>query len=133
MHANHIVIAGTGRAGTTCLVELLDACGFDTNRSGLDYFPEARAGLETNLAAPEAPEVVKAPYLSFALGDLIDWGFDPKRVRVLIVPVRNLDDTVASRLSGSPHRGWRRPAGCGAMSDSVAKRLCLPRLFTGCS
>jgi len=111
MQSQHIVITGTGRAGTSCLVELFDACGFETNRSKLEYFPEARAGLETDLSSPDAPEVVKAPYLSFALADLIRWGFDPQRVRVIIIPLRELDDAVASRLERFESSGLDAPGG----------------------
>ena len=111
MSSQHIVIAGTGRAGTSCLVELFDACGFDTNRANLGYFPEARAGFETDLSSPDAPEVVKAPYLSFALADLIRWGFDPQRVKVIIIPMRELDDAVASRLERFESSGLGAPGG----------------------
>jgi hypothetical protein len=111
MRKQHIVIAGTGRAGTSCLVELFDACGFDTNSANLGYFPEARAGLETDLSSPDAPEVVKAPYLSFALAGLIRWGFDPQRVKVIIIPMRELDDAVASRLERFESSGLGAPGG----------------------
>jgi hypothetical protein len=98
IYSHHIVIAGTGRAGTSVLVELLDACGLDTNRSKLDYFAGARAGLEADLGSSSAPQVVKAPYLSEDLESLIAGGFDPRRIDVIIIPVRDLNDAAASRL-----------------------------------
>jgi hypothetical protein len=94
----HLVIAGTGRAGTTSLVQLLDRCGFETDSSNLTYYPEARAGLEVDLSSSGAPEVVKSPHLSSTLDDLVVGGFDPQRIKALIIPVRELEDAAASRL-----------------------------------
>jgi hypothetical protein len=92
------LIAGTGRAGTTVLVQLLDACGLETRSDELVYSPQARAGLETPLRGGNAPYVVKHPYLYDELTILIRNGFDPARIDGIIVPLRDLDDAAASRI-----------------------------------
>jgi len=61
----HVVISGTGRAGTTFLVALLTNLGFDTG------FPEkeierlksetARAGLEHYIREEGSPYIIKSP------------------------------------------------------------------------
>jgi hypothetical protein len=95
---HHLLIAGTGRAGTTVLVQLLDACGLETGSESLAYSPQARAGLETRLYGTNAPYVVKHPYLYDELAILIRNGFDPVRIDGIIVPLRDLDDAAASRI-----------------------------------
>lgn len=93
----HLIIAGTGRAGTTALVQLLDACGLETNRETLEYFFTARAGLEQRIG-PRASYVVKNPYLSEDLAGLLATGIDARDIDAVIVPIRELDSAVASRL-----------------------------------
>jgi hypothetical protein len=98
MGSHHLVIAGTGRTGTTALVQLLDACGLATRAAHHTYDETARAGLESYLEADDAPYVIKAPYLSEDLAGIILAGFDPTRIDAIILPLRDLDDAVASRL-----------------------------------
>lgn len=66
MTRRHVVITGTGRAGTSFLVELLTHLGLDTG-----YAPEnlaryksamARAGLEHDIRLADAPFIVKSPW-----------------------------------------------------------------------
>jgi hypothetical protein len=96
----HAVIAGTGRAGTSFLMQFLDACGLDT---GLDETsevttldPRARAGLERHLR-PEAsaPYVIKDPWL-FAYCDELD--MSRIELDTLIVPMRDLMPAAESRV-----------------------------------
>lgn len=102
----HILIAGPGRSGTTLLVQLLGALGFDTAAERLSYSAGARAGLETDLLAPGAPRVVKSPALSWQLREMIESGsFDPTRVECLIVPLRPLKDVAASRARTTIRQG----------------------------
>lgn len=111
MATRHLLIAGTGRAGTTALVQLLDACGLATGSGGLRYFASSRAGLEQKLLADDAPYVVKQPFLSEDLGRFIAEGFDPGRIDAIIVPLRDLRDAAASRIQVFRQHGLRFPGG----------------------
>jgi hypothetical protein len=88
----HLVISGTGRAGTSFLVRFLQACGLPTGDG--EWFERARAGLEHRLG-PGAPYVVKDPSLGLYCDDV-----DMARVAVdaLVLPVRDLQEAAASRL-----------------------------------
>ncbi|MEB3193642.1 MAG: hypothetical protein VKO19_00785 [Cyanobacteriota bacterium] len=62
---HHVVITGTGRSGTTFLVELLTHLGLDTGfsaaqTSGLKD-PVAQAGLERNINDADCPYIIKNP------------------------------------------------------------------------
>jgi hypothetical protein len=62
----HVVITGTGRAGTTFLVELLTHLGLDTgfNAESLKSgkYEIARAGLEHDIRQDNCPFIVKSPW-----------------------------------------------------------------------
>ena len=92
-----VIIAGTGRAGTTLLVQILTDLGADTG-FGPDarIDPGARAGLEKNVLAPNAPRVVKSPRLSTTLRPLLEEG--AVRVDHVLIPMRDLDVAAASRI-----------------------------------
>jgi len=111
MGSHHLVIAGTGRAGTTALVQLLDACGLETQASSHTYDGQARAGLESFLDAEDAPYVIKAPYLSEDLEGLVRNGFVPSRLDAIILPLRDLDDAVSSRLENFRRGGLAADGG----------------------
>ena len=110
--AAKIVITGTGRAGTTLLVQLLTDLGLDTG-----YQPEARvdadtrAGLERDILAPDAPRVVKSPGLSAHLRGLLDRGL--VEIEHVVIPVRDLDVAVASRVRAAGY--GRRIAAAGGL------------------
>jgi hypothetical protein len=90
------VIAGTGRAGTTFLVQFFGACGLDVGRESLEYeHKRARAGLEHRLLADAAPYVVKDPWL-FVYCNAVD--LDAISIDALIVPVRELMTAATSRV-----------------------------------
>jgi len=97
----HLVIAGTGRAGTSFLVRYLTELGLDTtltrtgNRAGWDA--EANAGLETLLVpGNDLPYVVKSPWIS----EYVDQVLNEKQFRIdaFIVPVRDLVEAATSRV-----------------------------------
>jgi len=103
--APRVVITGTGRAGTTFLVQLLTLAGVDTGYPDptSDFRPEIRAGMErhprpgsTRDEIAALPYVVKDPQISIYLPRLVDAGV--LRVERLIVPVRDLDEAAGSRL-----------------------------------
>jgi hypothetical protein len=110
MSRSHVVITGTGRAGTTFLVQLLTRLGLDTGfdsntmevlpaardaRLGpVDFFPMARAGLEMDIRHANAPYIVKTPFLCDFAEEVLA---SPVRIEHAIIPVRQFDAAAASR------------------------------------
>lgn len=100
----HLVISGTGRAGTTLLVRIFTALGLDTgfDRAAI-VETEAnlgRAGLERLInaeTAREAPDVIKNPLLMNFLDDGLTQGWF--KVAHAIIPVRDLVQAAGSRRS----------------------------------
>lgn len=92
----HIIISGTGRAGTTFLVELLSELGIETGRDRLGDVYSTRAGLEYDIAKDDAPYVVKDPHLSLTLGGILAQG--KLAIDHAIVPVRDLKLAARSRV-----------------------------------
>jgi hypothetical protein len=92
-----VVITGTGRAGTTLLVQVLTDLGLDTGFSP-DHRVDERvnAGLEFRIESSNAPRIIKDPNLSRRLGELLDRG--EVEIEHVIIPVRALDVAVASRV-----------------------------------
>jgi adenylate kinase family enzyme len=99
---NHLLIAGTGRAGTSFLVQYLHALGLDTHLSrhaDPSWSQSANAGLEDLplIGADEhLPYVVKSPWL----GEIIDQILSQDRFTVdaVVIPVRDLRDAASSRV-----------------------------------
>lgn len=92
----HLVIAGTGRAGTSLLVAMLDELGFDTGRDRLRYHREAHAGWEVRLPDPKAPYVVKDPTVS--IRRLVEAGHvEPQCIDALVIATRDLRQAALSR------------------------------------
>ncbi len=99
--SRHLLIAGTGRAGTSFLVRYLTLLGLDTNlsRSGPDavWNEAANAGLE-DLPLPNAgslPYVIKSPWSYQVIHRALEAGtltFD-----AVVVPMRDLTEAAASR------------------------------------
>lgn len=97
----HLLISGTGRAGTSFLVRYLTALGLDTHlaRRGAaaGWSEDAHAGLEDlpSGADPNSlPYVIKSPWLAFHPESL---GPDVT-LDAIIVPVRGLAEAAASRV-----------------------------------
>ena len=94
-----MVITGTGRSGTTFLVELLTRLGLDTGfsleRMQAKIHKVARAGLEYDIRRDNCPYIVKAPefceYAEEVLrrGDVV--------VEHIFVPMRDLFSAAESR------------------------------------
>ena len=96
MTRSHVVISGTGRAGTTFLVQLLTNLGLDTGfrADEIELSPLARAGLEFDIRAPTAPYIVKNPRICDLADEVL-----ASSVRVVhaIIPVRQFEAAAASR------------------------------------
>jgi hypothetical protein len=116
---NKIVIAGTGRAGTTFLVQLLTELGLETGftkeNSRGHYYDHCSAGLEWELTAPDAPRIVKNPALTLTLPELWRAGKAPPIEHVLI-PIRDLQSAASSRV----RVGMAANAGAGTTSRADA-------------
>lgn len=98
---NHVVITGTGRAGTTLLVKILTKLGLDTgfDSSKLENHVDklARAGLEQNLLSdPHCSYVVKSPAVCNQIDEII------KRGNIIldhaIIPIRDMESAALSRI-----------------------------------
>jgi hypothetical protein len=96
MMRSHVVISGTGRAGTTFLVQLLTHLGLNTgfDVNSMELYPMARAGLETDIRDAGAPYVVKDPLLCDFLEEVLA---SSVRIEHAIIPVRRFDAAAASR------------------------------------
>jgi hypothetical protein len=99
---HHLLIAGTGRAGTSFLVRFLHELRFDTHisrRADKAFWDEnAKAGYEDHVLwkSDELPYVVKFPWLFQAIDSVLA---EPSvHIDGVIIPVRNLRDAAASRI-----------------------------------
>jgi hypothetical protein len=97
MIRSHVVISGTGRAGTTFLIQLLTHLGLDTgfDVNTLELFPIARAGLEMDIRAPNAPYIIKNPHICFLAEEVLA---SSVRIEHAIIPVRQFEAAAASRI-----------------------------------
>jgi hypothetical protein len=93
----HIIITGTGRAGTTFLIQLFTSLGFDTGFTNFtsNLFLNCNAGMEWDFRKPNSPYVIKSPHLCDYLDDVLE----TKNVIIehAIVPVRDLYSAAESR------------------------------------
>lgn len=96
---HHVVITGTGRSGTTFLVELLTNLGLDTGFS-LAHTSQlkdevAHAGLEKNIDDQDCPYIIKNPGFCDQAKDVL------QRKDIIIdhiyIPMRNLHAAAESR------------------------------------
>jgi hypothetical protein len=96
---HHVIISGTGRTGTTFLVQLLTELGLDTGFSHAHekIHEDKNAGMEENLRDnPNAPYIVKNP----ALCEYLDGTLKKEKDIVIdhaIVPIRDLYSAAESR------------------------------------
>ncbi len=97
MPRHHLIISGTGRAGTTFLVQLFTALGFDTGfkDAATGVFENCNAGMELDIRDSNAPYVVKGPYLCDQLASVLDGG--DVVIDQALVPIRDLFAAAESR------------------------------------
>lgn len=126
---SHLLIAGTGRAGTSFLVRYLTALGLDTHisRHGEGQWDEtAQAGFETlPFGAPPGslPYVLKSPWLSECIDTLLEPPGFP--IDAVVIPVRDLSEAAASRMvvqrqAIQAEAPWMAQAGMGWSTWSAA-------------
>lgn len=94
---HHVIISGTGRAGTTFLVQLLTSLGLDT---GFDspfsqYHSHCNAGMEQDIRDSNAPYIIKSPWLC----DYIEEVLINKNIVIdhAFIPIRDLFSAAESR------------------------------------
>lgn len=97
---HHLLIGGTGRAGTTFLVEYLAACGLETHlatNSSPFYDEDANAGLEDSpFDDSKQPYVLKSPWMYEYVKRLLA----DKDISVdgVIIPMRDIVEAATSRV-----------------------------------
>jgi hypothetical protein len=126
MREPKIVITGTGRAGTTLLVQVLDELGLDTGLAEgklSPYGPSVRAGLESRVDDPDAPTVVKDMTLGFRIREILESG--TVHIAHVILPDRALDVAAASRVraAGYGRLPFRRGALTGTLRATEQKQI----------
>lgn len=98
-----MLISGTGRAGTTALVQYFTVLGFDTGftleQTRTRINPISQAGLEHSLGSQRLPYVAKSPYFTENLGGFLDRG--QIAVKAVVIPVRGLFEAAESRRVAS--------------------------------
>jgi predicted O-methyltransferase YrrM len=103
MPKSHVIIAGTGRAGTTFLMQLFTKLGLDTGFSETDFSsnidPVSGGGLEVSFEGADFEKlsrVVKSPYFYKYADNILS---DPEiSIEHIFIPVRRLEDAAKSRI-----------------------------------
>jgi hypothetical protein len=94
-----IIIAGTGRAGTTFLVQLFTALGFNTGFSlqeAIETVDEiSHAGLERPLLSDDNPYVIKSPWFADGLSEVLQK--QSIKIYMALIPIRGLFEAAESR------------------------------------
>ena len=125
-----IIITGTGRTGTTFLVQLLTELGLDTGYTpqtwSRDYFEHCDAGLEFDILAKDAPYIVKNPDFCETLPALLATG--KFKVGHVLVPVRELDAAAQSRIRVGGANG-NVPGGLVGTAEPSAQKGVLAESF----
>lgn len=98
--SNHVVITGTGRAGTTFLMQLLTVLGFDTGFTKKDFktliHPISLGGLEYDIRRHgRKPYIIKNPWICDYIDDVLTRG--DITIDHVFIPIRNLHDAAESR------------------------------------
>jgi hypothetical protein len=96
----HVIISGTGRAGTSFLVQLLTHLGLDTGFSvedinnGLDEC--SKAGLEYDVRNANAPYIVKSPFFCDYAGEVLSSSVI--KIDHIFIPYRDIKSVAKSRI-----------------------------------
>lgn len=103
MPKSHIVIAGTGRAGTTFLIQLFTELGLETGFTQEDYKTKinrvSHGGLEFSLEDADfekLPRLIKSPYFYKFADKILNNPAIP--IEHILIPLRMLDDAAKSRV-----------------------------------
>ena len=134
MMRHHVIISGTGRAGTTFLVILLTHLGLDTGftPSNMSLFQSARAGLEIDIRDEKAPYIVKNPWLCDYIEEVLSSG--KIALDYAFIPIRDLEAASQSRIyveniSDSSQYPQGIPGGLWHTTDPKDQERILSRQF----
>jgi len=118
MRTHHVVITGTGRAGTTALVKLLTVLGKKTGFHPQTWhhwiYDPAKAGLEFDGDLANAPYILKGPAYCDSLHDWLASGL----VTIDHVIVATRDIYAAAESRRSVFRKTGNPVAPGGLWDS---------------
>ena len=95
---HHIAISGTGRAGTTFLMQLFTELGLNTGfaKTSINNLPtQSYGGLERSIYDPNAGYIVKDPHICDYMADIVR--NEAITIDHLIVPIRALNHAAESR------------------------------------
>jgi hypothetical protein len=99
MRRKHLVISGTGRAGTTFLVELLThlglESGFKAEQIPLHWNNNARAGLEKDIRSDDCPYLVKSPHFCDYAAEIL--ARKDIVIEHVLIPLRDIHAAAESR------------------------------------
>ena len=96
--SGHVLITGTGRAGTTFLMEVLTRLGLDTGftvEQLSEVHPISHGGLEHNLLQPNLPYILKSSLFHNVTTRV--FAKPEFQLAHAIIPVRPLEEVAASR------------------------------------
>jgi hypothetical protein len=114
MDKHHLLISGTGRAGTTFLVQLMTELGLDTGflNSKDGMHPDCNAGMEwplEEICKHTAPYVVKSPVDNKKISQVLET--PGVVIDFMIIPVRDLYAAAESRRANAKRAGNAKTAG----------------------
>jgi hypothetical protein len=97
MQRSHVVITGTGRAGTSLLVQLLTNLDLDTSydKAHMNLDDHCKAGLERDILDDNAPYIVKSPWFCHFVDKVL--ARPEIRIRHVFIPMRDLYAAAESR------------------------------------
>jgi hypothetical protein len=137
MKRHHVIISGTGRTGTTLLIQLLTKLGLDTGFTGDDdhVYQTCNAGMEHSLTAEKVPYIIKNPDFCKTLEKALVTG--NYRIDHTFIPVRDLFSAARSRIKVSeetpryaiPKGLSRAPGGLWGTKDKSQQEDILVRKF----
>jgi hypothetical protein len=127
-----VIISGTGRCGTTFLVQLMTELGLDTgittrNRAR-KYYEHCNAGLEHDILDPSTPYLIKNPALCDTLAAALATG--RFQIDHAYIPIRELGAAAASRADVGGADG-AVAGGLWGTSEPAAQRAVLAEMFHG--
>jgi hypothetical protein len=118
---HHAIITGTGRAGTSFIVQLLSGLGKDTGPDFIFPFNEtAKAGLEFDIRKDNAPYIVKNPAICNYIEEVLS--NDTIVIDHAFVPVRHLEAAARSRASVQEQFGVSKPVPGGLWLTNDAQK-----------
>jgi len=118
---HHAIIAGTGRAGTSFIVQLLSRLGLDTGYDALFPFNDAaKAGLEYDIRKDDAPYIVKNPAISSYIDDIL--ANDRIVIDHAFIPIRDLAAAARSRIEVQERSGVAKPVPGGLVFTQDRER-----------